>query len=239
MKKTALVFACIIFMVLNMCSCGTNIECDFEYDINEYKYFSDFMDNKTEDEWLEQGNFTILINGLETPVVLEMQGMQVVTATAFDRTERVDIDTFEGYTAANIRGADGAVIITEELDYSSRSWIMTKDKTHTFKPEDSISTTIRVKDDGTIAYTRYWGEYMTSFNQWDTAPLDLCKSRDEFLYQRGTVRIDDGKVFLNPEETVTVSDEYDLDTMFEEAKNNGMYQEFENVDELLSSNAKP
>ncbi len=237
MKKTLSLFVCIIVLILNFCSCGSNKNYDFEYNINDYNFFSDIMDNKTEEEWANLGNYTMLINGLDTPVVLEMEGMKVNTVTAYNKTVEVNIDTYQGYTPAEIQGIEGAVIVNENLDYSNRSWIITKENIHTFNPKDNISTRIFVDKEGNLQYTRYWGEYMTSFNQWDTAPLDLCKSRDEFLYQKGTVRIETEKIFLSPEKTVNVSDEYDLDSLFEDAKKNGMYEEYNTADEVLSNNA--
>ena len=36
-------------------------------------------------------------------------------------------------------------------------------------------------------------------------------------------------------ETVTVSDLYDLDTLFAEAKTQGLYEEYETVDDLLAA----
>ena len=41
---------------------------------------------------------------------------------------------------------------------------------------------------------------------------------------------------MTPENTVTVSDEYDLDAMFAEAKASGMFEGYETVDALLAAN---
>ena len=114
---------------------------------------------------------------------------------------------------------------------------MTKDKVYAVLPEGDISTRVFAKEDGSLGYRRYWGEYVTTFDQTDTAPLDLCKGRDHFLYEVGSAQILDGRLILAPEKTVTVWDEYDVDALFEQAKENGMYAEYDNVDELFRANA--
>ena len=54
----------------------------------------------------------------------------------------------------------------------------------------------------------------------------------------GTAQISDGRLILTPEETVELQDEYDVDAVFESAKANGMYEEYENADELFEANSQ-
>lgn len=41
---------------------------------------------------------------------------------------------------------------------------------------------------------------------------------------------------MTPEKTVTVSDLFDLDALFEEAKSMGMYAEYDSADDVLAAN---
>ena len=114
--------------------------------------------------------------------------------------------------------------------------ILMEDNLFEFLRDGSISTQVFVKADGTLAYGRYWGEYTTTFNQMDYAPLEVCASRDEFLYETGSAEIRDGEVILTVEKTVVVSDEYDLDALFAQAQADGYYEEYETADEVLAAN---
>ena len=85
-----------------------------------------------------------------------------------------------------------------------------------------------------MQYIRYWDQYVSTFNQ--TSPLMVCTSRDQFLYETGRAEIVDGEVVLTVKETVVLSDLYDLDAMFAEAKAEGLFAEYETVDELFAAN---
>ena len=244
MKRWILLLISVI-MMLWLTSCVTAPEIsvpddtyDLAYDMQNYDYFAEIFDEKTMDEWANMGVYTILLKGLHTPVLVAMDGMDVLSVCAYGQT--VELGTagaaFQDSTSASIRSTEDAVVVNLTWDFDGETIILTEDQYYKFQREGDISTQVFVQEDGTLAYGRYWGEYATSFEQWDTAPLDLCTSRDHFLYETGYAEIGNGEVILTPERTVTVSDEYDLDAMFAEAKASGMYEEYETVDALLASN---
>ena len=128
------------------------------------------------------------------------------------------------------------MVVNISWDYAGETILLTQGKSHTFQRDGDISTQIFVGEDGVLAYGRYWGEYVTSFNQWETAPLELSTSREQFLYETGRAELVNGEVVLTPEKTVTLADAYDLDALFAEAQANGFFEEYENVDALLAAN---
>ena len=238
MKKITLLLLSVVLILTFACSCKEAEEqtLTYKYRIDDFEYFSELF-NKKELSGLE-GNYEIEISGLDTDVVVSMEGMKVLTVSAYDKTIEVNIATYQDYCPAQIEGAKDAVIVSEDLDYNNRCWIITKDKAYTLLPEGDISVRVFANGGGSLGYRRYWGEYVTSFEQWDTAPLDLSKGRDQFLYEEGTAQILDGRLILTPEKTVELQDEYDVDAIFESAKANGMYEEYENADKLFKANAQ-
>ncbi len=215
-----------------------SVSYDFTFNMGEYAHFGHIFEEKTQEQWEQMGQYTLLLTGMDTPVVVQMDGMTVLSVSAYGHTAQTDISPFQGDTPANIQSTRGAVVVNESLDYEGSTWLLTADGVHEFHPVGDISTQIFAEMDDTLCYRTYWGEYDTSFEQWDTAPLDLCTSRDHFLYEFGTATIVDGQVIFKAEETVTVSDVYDLDDMFAAVKAEGMYEEFDSVDQLLAFNAQ-
>ena len=127
------------------------------------------------------------------------------------------------------------VELVDSWDYAGETIHLTQGKSHAFQPDGDISTQVYVGEDGKLAYGRYWREYVTSFDQWETAPLELSTSREQFLYETGHAELVDGEVVLTPEKTVTLADAYDLDALFAEAQANGFFEEYETVDALLAA----
>ena len=211
---------------------------DLAYNMTANTDFAEFFDGKSPDEWAAMGSYTILLKGLHTTVLVDMNGMDVLAVRAYDQTAALGAagTAFEDDCPVSIRSTQQAVVVNCTRDYSGETVILTQGRSHAFRREGDISTQVFVQEDGTLAYWRYWGEYVTSFNQWDTAPLELSTSRDQFLYETGRAEIRNGEVILTPEITFTLSDEYDLDTMFAEAKANGSFEEYETVDALLAAN---
>ena len=66
--------------------------------------------------------------------------------------------------------------------------------------------------------------------------LECYTSRDELLYETGRAEIVDDELVLTPERTVVLSDQFDLDALFAEAKAAGKYEEYETLDDLLAAN---
>lgn len=233
----------IAMMLLGLMACGSAPESDIPeeaydlaYDMTDYDHFAEIFDAKPMDEWAALGEYTILLQGLHTPVLVDMNGMDVLAVSAYGYTEHVQIGLYQGETPMEIQSAGNAILVNETRDYDGSTWILTEAGCHEFHPEGDISTQIFADDDGAMQYHRYWGEYVTSFEQWDTAPLELCTSRDQFLYETGHAELRNGEVVLTSEKTVTVSDEYDLDAMFADAKASGMFEEYETADALLAAN---
>ena len=213
---------------------GDKEPVELVFDMNDYKSFGYIFDEKTDDEWNSMGRYTIRLEGLSTPVTLEMDGQLVLSVSAYDQTKIVNIGPYQLYIPASFSCTDNAIIVNETLDYCGSTWILTAGGCYEFHPEGSFSTQVYVSKDGTMQYSRYWGAYVTTFNQ--TSPLMVCTSRDQLLYETGRAEIVDGEVVLTVEETVVLSDLYDPDAMFAEAKAYGMFTEYETVDELFAAN---
>lgn len=234
-----------VIMMLGLTACFSAPEIgfpddayDLAYDMADYNHFADIFDTKSFDEWDAMGGYTLLLNGLHTPVLVKMNGMDVLAVSAYDQT--VELGTagrvFQDYSPVSIRSTQDAIVVNLSWDYDGETIILTENQCYRFQRQGDLSTQVFVQEDGSLAYGRYWGHYVTSFAQWDTAPLDLCTSRDHFLYETGHAEIRNREVILTPEKTVTVSDEYDLDTLFAEAKASGEYEGYETVDALLAAN---
>lgn len=240
------IFALIsVIMLLGLNACASAPEptapayaYDLAYDMTDYDYFSEIFEEKSSEEWDAMGAYTLLLNGLHTPVLVDMKGMDVLAVHAYGQTAELGTAgaLFQDDTPVSIQSAEGALVVNITRDYDGETLILTDERCHRFQPEGAVSTQVFVREDGSFTYRRYWGEYVTSFDQWDTAPLELCTSRDQFLYETGHAVIRNGEVVLTPELTLTVSDEYDLDAMFAEAKASGMFEEYETVDALLDAN---
>lgn len=213
---------------------GEKEPVELVFDMNDYKSFGYIFDEKTDEEWNSMGRYTIRLEGLSTPVTLEMDGQLVLSVSAYDQTKIVNIGPYQTYIPASFSCTDNAIIVNETLDYCGSTWILTAGGCYEFHPEGSFSTQVYVSKDGTMQYIRYWGEYVTTFNQ--TSPLMVCTSRDQFLYETGRAEIVDGEVVLTVEETVVLLDLYDPDAMFAEAKAYGMFTEYETLDELFEAN---
>ncbi len=213
---------------------GEKEPVELVFDMNDYKSFGYIFDEKTDEEWNSMGRYTIRLEGLSTPVTLEMDGQLVLSVSAYDQTKIVNIGPYQTYIPASFSCTDNAIIVNESLDYCGSTWILTAGGCYEFHPEGSFSTQVYVSKDGTMQYSRYWGEYVTTFNQ--TSPLMVCTSRDQFLYETGRAEIVDGEVVLTVEETVVLLDLYDPDAMFAEAKAYGMFTEYETLDELFEAN---
>ena len=247
MKRWILALA-VITMFLGLTACAVTqddplpqIAYDLAYDMNQYRYFSEIFDKKEAEEWDAMGNYSILLNGLSTPVLVDMNGKDVQSVRAYGQIADLGADggLFQDGCPIEIRSVQGAVVVNISWDYSGKTFILTEDRCYLFEPEGDISTQIFVQTDGTLSYRRYWGEYVTSFEQWDSAPLDLCTGRDHFLYETGCAEIVNGDVILTPERTVTLSDEYDIDALFAEAKASGQYEAYETADDLFAASKAP
>ncbi len=244
MKKLFAAFLCLLVLMGSVACAQTppvtapEKAYDLAYDMANYKSFAHIFEEKSPEDWAAIGQYTILLNGLHTPVYVDMDAMDVLSVWAYGQTVSLGTDgcLFQEVTPVNIASTADAVVVNISWDYDGKTIILTKNQCHTFQPQGSISTQIFVEADGSLRYYRYWGEYVTSFDHWVYAPLGLCTNRDQFLYEKGKAALVDGEFVLTPTQTVTVSDKYDLDALFAEAKAAGQYEAYENVDALLEAN---
>ena len=234
-----------VLMMLALAACTSAPETtvpedryDLAYDMADYSHFADIFEEKDAAEWDAMGAYTILLNGLDTPVLVDMNGRDVVAVHAYDQTAQLGDAgaTEQDETPVSVRSVENVVVINISRENDGETILLTQGKRYAFQPDGGISTQIYVGEDGALAYGRYWDEYVSSFDQWDTAPLELSTSRDQFLYETGRAELVDGEVVLTPEKTVTLADAYDLDALFAEAKENGFFEEYETVDALLAAN---
>ena len=113
--------------------------------------------------------------------------------------------------------------------------LITKDKCFDYPNQRDGFIFLWVKDDGTLGYRQTWvfPEYLEQ--SWIDA-LEQLTGRDQVLYQTGRAEIVGDELDLITEDTVVVSDYFDLDTMFAECKAEGWFEEYETLDELFEAN---
>lgn len=94
----------------------------------------------------------------------------------------------------------------------------------------------RVQEDTELHYKRTLRKYSAIHALYMV--LDFCVARDEFCEERGVVQYSGGKLSFQPENTFTISDKYDLVEVFKWCKENGVFEEYSTLDELLTANAE-
>ena len=232
-------------MMLALTACAAAPEADaadLVYDMNDYDFFWQVLEEKSPEEWESMGAYTVLLEGLDTPVTVHMDGTDVLSVDAFGQTAELGEsglanEYHDGYSPVyDIRSTKDAVVIrVSGGEFSEESILITRDGCHTFEPENGYYTSIFPGEDGTLDYSRTW-ERMNDFEQMGYEALATCTGRDEPIGETGTVEIIGGDVVLTPEVTVTVSDGYDLDAMFAEGKEAGAFEAYETLDALLAAN---
>ena len=214
---------------------------DLVYDMANYQWFTDIFEEKTVEEWNALGQYTLHLGGLHTPVIVNMNGLDVLSVTAFDQT--VDLGTdgmandyHDGYSPVQrIRSTYDAVVIHVSFgEMGDGSILITKNQIFKYPKEFDSGIFLWVKDDGTLGYRQTWIDPKIEIEGWQM--LYYPTSRDMVMYQDGTAEIVDGELVLTAEKTVLLSDYFDLDTLFAEAKACGMFTEYETVDELFEAN---
>ena len=244
MKRRILALIGIVMMLaLTACAAAPEADAaDLVYDMTEYNHFGDIFEAKAPEEWESMGAYTVLLKGLDTPVTVHMDGTDVLSVDAFGQTAELGEsglanEYHDGYSPVyDIRSTKDAVVIrVSGGEFSEDSILITRDGCHTFRPENGYFTSISVGEDGTLNYCRTWYT-LADFEQSGFYALESCTGRDEPLYETGSAEIAGGDVVLTPEYTVTVSDEYDLDTMFADGKEAGAFEAYETLDALLAAN---
>lgn len=241
-------------MLLGLISCASAPDCkapevgvpgetyDLVYDMKNYDFFSQIFDEKSIDEWTSMGRYTMLLKGLHTPVVVNMDGTDVLTIGAYDQTVELGMaglaDEYHGgFSPVYYIGStqDAVVIRVSGGESSDDSILITKDRYYTFQQENDCDTNFFVREDGTLEYCCTWNDPV-GFEQMGFYALESCTSRDELLYETGCAEIVDDDLILTTEETVVLSDVFDMEVLFAEAKAEGLFEEYDSVDALLAAN---
>lgn len=214
---------------------------DLVYDMSNYEWFSDIFEEKDIEHWSAMGHYTLHLGGLHTPVVVNMDGTSVLSISAFDQT--VDLGTdgmaddyHDGYSPVqSIRSTYDAVVIHVSFgEMGDGSILITKNQIFKYPKGTDSSIFLWVKDDGTLGYRQTWIDPKIEIEGWHM--LYYPTSRDMVMYQDGTAEIVGGELALTVEKTVLLSDYFNLDTMFAEAKAEGWFEEYETLDELFEAN---
>ena len=233
----------VLMLALTACAAAPEADAaDLVYDMTEYNYFADIFEAKAPEEWESMGAYTVLLKGLDTPVTVHMDGTDVVSIDAFGQTAELGEsglanEYHDGYSPVdNIRSTKDAVVIRViDGEYSEESIVITKDRCHMFRPENGYYTAVFVGDDGSLGYCRTW-DRMNDFERMRFSALANCAGRDEPLYETGRVEIKGDDLVLTAEETVVLSEMYDLDALFAEGKDAGVFEAYETLDALLAAN---
>ena len=234
----------VAMMVLGLAACAAVPGADYDFTCNmkDYDFFSQIFEEKPLAEWESMGRYTMLLKGLNTPVVVHMDGTDVVSIDAFDQTVELGeaglADEYhDGFSPVyDICSTQKAVVIrVSGGEFSEDSIVITKERCHTFRPENGYFTSIFVGDDGALAYRRTW-HTLADFEQSGFYVLESCTGRDEPLYETGRVEIKGDDLVLTAEETVVLSEMYDLEALFAEGKAAGAFEQYDSLDALLEAN---
>lgn len=239
-----------IVMLLGLAACASAPETtepeenhDLVYDMTNYDSFAHIFDEKSLEEWESMGRYTMLLKGLPTSVVVNMDGTDVLSIDAFDQTVELGEsglanEYHDGFSPVDdIRSTRDAVVIRVSGGESADdSILITKDRYYTFGQEADHHTIVFVGENGTLEYRRTWND-PDDYEEMGYYALEACTARDEVLYETGSAGIADGELVLTAEETVVFSDVFDPDALFAEAKAAGVFEEYDSLDALLAANA--
>ena len=242
MKRWTFVLIFVLLLGLAACAAVPGADYDFTCDMKDYDFFSQIFEEKPLAEWESMGRYTMLLKGLHTPVVVHMDGTDVLSIDAFDQTVELGESGLanayhDGLSPVyDIDSTQQAVVIrVSGGEFSEDSIVITKERCHTFQPENGYFTSIFVGDDGALAYRRTW-HTLADFEQSGFYALESCTGRDDPLYETGRVEIKGDDLVLTAEETVVLSDQYDLDALFAEGKAAGAFEQYDSLDALLEAN---
>ena len=210
------------------------------YDLNE-------IDLDGIGELLAQNDETVrcsfYLDGLCTPVTMEVEGTDIMSISAYGITAYVDpaateYNSIYGNVSPVIYEHEGLIILNiwrEDIGYSC---VLCPDGTYieTF-PDEEYSTMIYEDEEGRLCHSQFALQFV-GIEQWQTGPIDTATGRDDFYYSIDDAKWTPEEYAVTARESYTISDCFDLDEIFSNAKANGLYPEFETLDELLDYNAE-
>ena len=215
---------------------------DLVYDMSNYEWFSDILEEKDIEHWNAMGRYTLHLGGLHTPVVVNMDGTSVLSISAFDQAVELGAagmasDYFDGYSPVDyIRSTEDAVVIRIN---GGEMWddfiLITKEDYFRYPNEHDGHIALWVDEDGTLGYRQTY-LFMDDIEEMGSHVLYQLTSRDQVLHNEGHAEIINGEVVFTAEKTVVFSDHFDADAMFSESKAEGVFAEYETVDELFEAN---
>ncbi len=177
-------------------------------------------------------SYTIGITGFCTPVVLALEELEVRSATVYGRTMEIDFHSDEACIMVTAQEYDNELII---LNGNDSAWVIAPDWEYAFLPEKGVSTYVSMNEQGQLTYYRA-ADYLEWLEHYDTALLDSIASRWDLYQEEGILSFQDGQPSYEVTQRTTVSDLYDLDALFAEAKDWGEYEQYDTLDDLLAAN---
>ena len=190
----------------------------------------------------DTARYNVRLDGLCTPVVLELWGTELVSITAYGITALVDTgaddyNSIYGHMSPVIYEHEGLIILNIWDGNIGYSCVMCPDGTYMEAfPDDEYSVMIYEDEEGNLCQSQFAMKF-AGIEQWETGPIDMTISRDEFYYSVDDAKWTKEEYSVISRETYTISDCFALDEIFDRAKANGLYPDFDTLDELLEYNA--
>lgn len=185
----------------------------------------------------------ITLDGLCTPVVMELDGINIVSISAYGTTVWADQDCEHTCIYGNLQPVIfdhlGMIFLNVWYYDTGYSCIIFPDGSYQEAyPDGEYSVMIYLDEEERMCQSKFALKFL-GLEQWDTAPIDMAVSRDDFYYsiEDASWTQEDGYT-TTARESYTISDWFELDEIFNTAKKNGLYPDFETVDEVLEYNAQ-
>ena len=190
----------------------------------------------------QDGYCKIQLDGLCTPVILELEGTDVVTVSAYGTTvcvaeEAQDYGSIYGNLWPVIYDYDELIILNIWHDEIGYTCVIFPDNSYleTY-PDEEFSVMVYEEEGGKLVQYQFAMKFL-GIDQWDTGPIDQAAKRDDFYYSIDDAQWDGEAFHVISRDSYTISDCYELDEIFDAAKENGLYPAFDTLDELLAYNA--
>ena len=213
-----------------------------EYDLSAYSSLDMILQELNAQGYEKWGRYSLVLKGLSTPVTFEMFGAQVETIRVGERTmELTDVtlsSSPDGITYTAMEEYCGAIwlnVIRGSLN-ESRMWVISANGGVEYLDPESSMAVLYEDADGALRYRRYTPRFSNTLSHTAFDPLEWAISRDELCYEEGYADIWGGQLVLKEGQSRTISDLYDMDKLFTEAKETGRFGEYQHLNELLESN---